>query len=299
MRRHLAALTIGILFGTALCPLANAQETTGTPGSPGATTTISGEQLPPPDPQFGGVIKDDALQSTPWWAPRIVPPKGAPNVLLIITDDAGFGVPSTFGGVIPTPTMDRIANEGLRYNRVFSTALCSPTRAALITGRNHHSAGFGVISEQSTGFPGYNSIINKDKATIGRILLDNGYATAWFGKDHNTPAFDASQVGPFTRWPTGMGFEYFYGFVGGDANQWQPNLFRNTTQIYPFDRQTGLEPRYRDGGRRHRLHLTDSPNRSQQADLYQIRARRHACAPPPDQGMGGQNWGDAPVRRRL
>ena len=239
MRRHLAALTIGLLFGTALCPLARAQETTGTPGSPGATTTISGEQLPSPDPQFGGMIKNDALQSTPWWAPRIVPPKGAPNVLLIITDDAGFGVPSTFGGVIPTPTMDRIANEGLRYNRVFSTALCSPTRAALITGRNHHSAGFGVISEQSTGFPGYNSIINKDKATIGRILLDNGYATAWFGKDHNTPAFDASQVGPFNRWPTGMGFEYFYGFVGGDANQWQPNLFRNTTQIYPFEGKPG------------------------------------------------------------
>ncbi len=185
------------------------------------------------------MIKDDALQSKPWWAPRVVPPKGAPNVLLIITDDAGFGVPSTFGGVIPTPTMDRIANEGLRYNRVFSTALCSPTRAALITGRNHHSAGFGVISEQSTGFPGYNSIIGKDKATIGRILLDNGYSTAWFGKDHNTPAFAASQVGPFDQWPTGMGFEYFYGFVGGDANQWQPNLFRNTTQIYPFEGKPG------------------------------------------------------------
>ncbi|MCA9087076.1 MAG: arylsulfatase [Planctomycetaceae bacterium] len=216
-----------------------AQETTGTPGSPAATTTIDGKQLPAPDPKFGGVIKPDALQSKPWWAPRIVPPKQAPNVLLIITDDAGFGVPSTFGGVIPTPTMDRIANAGLRYNRVFSTALCSPTRAALITGRNHHSAGFGVISEQSTGFPGYNSIIAEDKATIGRILRDNGYGTAWFGKDHNTPAFAASQVGPFDQWPTGMGFEYFYGFVGGDANQWQPNLFRNTTQIYPFEGKPG------------------------------------------------------------
>ncbi|NJD32168.1 MAG: arylsulfatase, partial [Gammaproteobacteria bacterium] len=148
--------------------------------------------------------------------------------------DAGFGVPSTFGGVIPTPTMDKIAAQGLRYNRMFSTALCSPTRAALITGRNHHSVGFGVISEQSTGFPGYNSIIPETKATIGRILRDNGYATAWFGKDHNVPAFAASQVGPFDKWPVGMGFEYFYGFVGGDANQWQPNLFRNTTQIYPF-----------------------------------------------------------------
>lgn len=208
---------------------------TGTLGQPDATTSISGKQLPAPQPEFGGVIKDDALNSKLWWAPRIVPPKDAPNILLIITDDAGFGVPSAFGGVIPTPTMDRVAKNGLRYTRMFSTALCSPTRAALITGRNHHSAGFGVISEQSTGFPGYNSIIGEDKATIGRILLDNGYATAWFGKDHNTPAFAASQAGPFDQWPTGMGFEYFYGFVGGDANQWQPNLFRNTTQIYPFD----------------------------------------------------------------
>jgi len=231
---------ISVIFGlagllTATVPqLAGAQQVTGVLGSPDATTTISGKQLPAPAPKFGGVIKNDALQSKAWWAPRIVPPKQAPNVLLIITDDAGFAVPSTFGGVIPTPTMDRLANEGLRYNRVFSTALCSPTRAALITGRNHHSAGFGVISEQSTGFPGYNSIIEKDKATIGRILKDNGYSTAWFGKDHNVPAFQASQVGPFDQWPTGLGFEYFYGFIGGDANQWEPNLFRNTTQIYPF-----------------------------------------------------------------
>ena len=227
-------LVLGIVSLVAQAAGVQAQQVTGTLGAPDATTTISNRQLPAPDPRFGGVIKDDALQSKYWWAPRVVPPKSAPNVLLIITDDAGFGVPSTFGGVIPTPAMDNLAKEGLRYNRVFSTALCSPTRAALITGRNHHSVGFGVISEQSTGFPGYNSIIGRDKATIGRMLVDNGYATSWFGKDHNVPAFQASQVGPFDQWPTGMGFEYFYGFVGGDANQWQPNLFRNTTQIYPF-----------------------------------------------------------------
>jgi arylsulfatase A-like enzyme len=228
-----------IFFLAVVTTAAEAQEINGTPGSPSATTTISGKQLPAPDPKFGGVIKNDALQSKAWWAPRIVPPKQAPNILLIITDDAGFGVPGTFGGVIPTPAMDRIAKNGLRYNNIHSTALCSPTRAALITGRNHHSAGFGVVSEQSTGFPGYNSIIAKDKATIGRILLDNGYATSWFGKNHNTPAFAASQVGPFDQWPIGMGFEYFYGFVGGDANQWQPNLFRNTTQIFPFEGKPG------------------------------------------------------------
>ncbi len=204
-------------------------------GSPSGTITLDGSQLPPEPLPFGGKIENDALQSTPWWPPRAVPPADAPNVVLIITDDAGFGVPSTFGGVIPTETMDRLAANGLRYTNIHSTALCSPTRAALITGRNHHSVGFGVISEQSTGFPGYNSIIAPDKATIGRILLDNGYNTSWFGKDHNTPAFEASESGPFDQWPTGMGFEYFYGFVGGDANQWQPNLFRNTTQIYPFE----------------------------------------------------------------
>ncbi len=239
MKRKSRVLTVAALTGSLVVAAGNvtAQKITGTLGSPSATATIDGKQLPAPDPKFGGVIKNDALQSKPWWAPRVVPPKGAPNVLLVITDDAGFGVPSTFGGVIPTPAMDRIAKDGLRYNRMFSTALCSPTRAALITGRNHHSAGFGVIAEQSTGFPGYNSIIDRDKATIGRILLDNGYATSWFGKDHNTPVYTASQVGPFDQWPTGMGFEYFYGFVGGDANQWQPNLFRNTTQIYPFQGQ--------------------------------------------------------------
>ena len=234
-KSFVSAILVVVFAGLIAAPPSAAQQTTGEPGSPSATTTINGKQLPAPEPKFGGVIKNDALNSKPWWAPRIVPPKEAPNILLIITDDAGFGVPSTFGGVIPTPTMDRVAKNGLRYNNIHSTALCSPTRAALITGRNHHSAGFGVISEQSTGFPGYDSIIAEDKATIGRILLDNGYATSWFGKDHNTPAFAASQVGPFDQWPTGMGFEYFYGFVGGDANQWQPNLFRNTTQIYPFE----------------------------------------------------------------
>jgi len=211
-----------------------AQQVTGTPGSPSATTTLDGKQLPAPPQKFGGVIKRTTEGSKPYWPSRIVPPKGAPNILLIMTDDAGFGLSSTFGGVIPTPALDRIAAMGLRYTNFHSTALSSPTRAALITARNHHSAGFGVVAEQATGFPGYNSIISQDKATIGRILRDNGYHTAWFGKNHNTPEFQASQAGPFDQWPVGMGFDYFYGFMGGDTNQWEPNLFRNTTQIYPF-----------------------------------------------------------------
>lgn len=223
-----------VAIGMFSARLAIAQQVTGVPGAANATTTIDGHILPPPPQKFGGEIGLNAAQSKPYWPLRVVPPKGAPNILLILTDDVGFGAPSTFGGVIPTPTLDRIAEDGLRYTNFHTTALCSPTRAALITGRNHHSVGFGVVSEQSTGFPGYNSIIPKDCATIGRILEENGYRTAWFGKDHNTPTYEASQAGPFNQWPIGMGFQYFYGFIGGDTSQWQPNLFRNTTAIYPY-----------------------------------------------------------------
>src|SRR6185437_2422340 len=213
---------------------AEAQETTVAPGAPNATTTIDGRYLPPPPQKFQGEINLNAAQSKPAWPARVVPPKGAPSILLIMTDDVGFGAPSTFGGVIPTPALDRIAANGLRFTNFHSTALCSPTRAALITGRNHHSVGFGVVSEAASGYPGYDSVIGKDSTTIGRILLENGYRTSWFGKDHNTPTYQASQAGPFSQWPIGMGFEYFYGFVGGDTSQWEPNLFRNTTAIYPY-----------------------------------------------------------------
>lgn len=135
--------------------IASAQQITGVPGSPSATTTIDGKQLPPPPAKFGGVVKESAKDSTPYWPPTVVPPKGAPNVLLILMDDVGYGVSGTFGGVIPTPTLDRIAKSGLRYTQFHNTSLCSPTRAALLTGRNHHAVGFGVITEISTGYPGY------------------------------------------------------------------------------------------------------------------------------------------------
>ena len=184
--------------------------------------------------KFGGVINQSATDSKPYWPPRVVPPKGAPNVLLIMTDDQGYGVSGTFGGVIPTPAMDRIAKAGLRYTQFHSTALCSPTRAALITGRNHHSVGFGVIGEMSTGYPGYDSVIGPENATVGEILKENGFATSWFGKNHNTPTYQYSAVGPFNQWPIGMGFQYFYGFMGGETDQWTPYLFRNTTQVFPW-----------------------------------------------------------------
>ena len=205
MIRISTALSFGILLVAILSPEAEAQQINGTPGSPSATITIDGKQLPPPPISFGGVINQSAKDSKPWWPPRVVPPKGAPNVLLIMTDDQGYGVSGTFGGVIPTPALDRIANAGLRYTQFHSTALCSPTRAALITGRNHHSAGFGVITELSTGYPGYDSIITPDKATIGTILKGNGYATSWFGKNHNTPGFQYSVAGPFKPMAVGDG----------------------------------------------------------------------------------------------
>jgi arylsulfatase A-like enzyme len=234
----MSRLFLSLLASTALSVVgavpAMAQQTRGTPGAPSATMTIEGNQLPPPRPAFGGVIEETAKDSKPWWPPRVVPPKGAPNILLIMTDDQGYGVAGTFGGVIPTPALDRIANTGLRYTEFNSTALCSPTRAALITGRNHHDVGFGVISELSTGYPGYDSIIGPDNATIGEILKQNGYATSWFGKNHNTPGFQYSIAGPYDQWPSGMGFDYFYGFMGGETDQWTPYLFRDHTQIFPW-----------------------------------------------------------------
>ena len=189
--------------------------------------------LPVPDPPFGGAIGRVAHESKPDFPKSVTAPKGAPNVLLILTDDTGFGAPSTFGGPIPTPTLDRVAQHGLRYNNFHTTALCSPTRAALLTGRNHHSVGFGNISEFATGYPGYDSILPKSAGTIGNILVGNGYNTSWFGKEHLIPDWLESPDGPFDQWPSGLGFEYFYGFLGGDTDNWHPALFENTKPVLP------------------------------------------------------------------
>jgi hypothetical protein len=230
-RRSLLQLIMLLTVFLLTALTAKAQQTAGVPGSPSATTAIDGRYVPNPAPPFAVVINLSATDSKPAWPPTIVPPKGAPNVLLIMTDDQGYGVSGTFGGVIPTPNMDRLAKTGLRYTQFHSTALCSPTRAALITGRNHHSVGFGVISEQSTGYPGYDSIIQKNSATVGEILKENGYTTSWFGKNHNTPTYTYSLADPYDQWPSGMGFDYFYGFMGGETDQWTPYLFRDHTAI--------------------------------------------------------------------
>ena len=189
--------------------------------------------LPRPEQPFHGKIGRTVKESVKDFPKDVRAPKGAPNVLLIMTDDVGFGASSTFGGPIPTVAMDRLANEGLRYTEFHTTALCSPTRAALLSGRNHHSAATGVIMELGTGFPGYNSLMPKSAGTFAEILKQNGYNTSWYGKNHNVPDWQNSQAGPFDLWPTGLGFEYFYGFIGGDTNQWNPALFEGTKPIEP------------------------------------------------------------------
>jgi len=193
----------------------------------------SGDQLPRPQPPFGGTIAPDYRNAREDYPQPVQAPQGAPNVVVILLDDCGFGQPGTFGGPIPTPNLDKLAAQGLRYNQFHTTAICSPTRVALLTGRNHHQSGNGTITELSTGFPGYHSIWGKDVASVAEVLRQNGYATGAWGKWHNTPDWETSPIGPFERWPTGLGFEYFYGFHGGETSQWEPQLVRNTTPVEP------------------------------------------------------------------
>jgi arylsulfatase A-like enzyme len=178
---------------------------------------------------FQGTIRRTLDGSQPDWnlLEHPTPPEGAPNVLLVLIDDAGFGNPSTFGGPISTPNYTRVAEGGLRYNRFHVTALCSPTRAALLTGRNNHAVGFGSIGEFTGGYPGYTAVLPRDCAPLPRILKENGYSTSAFGKWHMTPDAQQGPAGPFDRWPNGWGFDYFYGFLGGDAGQWDTCLAEN------------------------------------------------------------------------
>lgn len=189
--------------------------------------------LPRAEPPFKGKIERSYEQSTPDFPQPYRAPAETPNVLLIMTDDVGFGASSTFGGPIPTATFDKLAEHGIKYNRFHTTALCSPTRAALITGRNPHNANTGIIMERSLGFPGYNSVMSKSCGTVAEVLRQNGFNTAWFGKNHNVPDWQTSAAGPFDLWPTGLGFEHFFGFLGGDTNQWAPPAYEGTIPIEP------------------------------------------------------------------
>ena len=211
-----------------------------------AVAQASAQQAPTPPPQVDrtvlpiapgpsqAVVGLRSKESKGVFPRAVTAPAGAPNVVLVMLDDVGFGASSTFGGLISTPNIQKLADNGLRYNRFHTTAVCSPTRAALITGRNHHTAHTGVVMEMATGYDGYNSLLGKDMATLGDLLKLNGYNTAWFGKNHNVADWESTQAGPFDRWPTGMGFEKFYGFLGGVANNWRPALYDGTTPIEPY-----------------------------------------------------------------
>ena len=203
--------------------------------NPKDATPFSRDILPIPDRPHVGVTTYDAKDPATKFAPiePLRPPKGAPNILIVLIDDAGFGASSAFGGPCRTPTAERLASRGLKYNRFHTTALCSPTRQALLTGRNHHSVNMGGITEIATSAPGYNSIRPKDKAPIAEVLKLNGYSTAQFGKCHEVPVWETSPMGPFHQWPTGSGFEHFFGFVGGETNQYYPGLFEGTTPVEP------------------------------------------------------------------
>ena len=190
--------------------------------------------LPIPDAAHVGVTTYDAKDPDTKFPPiePLRPPKGAPNVLIVLLDDVGFGAASAFGGPCQTPNMERLASNGLKFTRFHTTALCSPTRQALLTGRNHHSVNMGAITELATSAPGYSSILPKNKAPLAKTLKLNGYSTAQFGKCHEVPAWETSPLGPFDQWPTGGGgFEYFYGFIGGETNQWYPGIYEGTTPV--------------------------------------------------------------------
>jgi arylsulfatase A-like enzyme len=193
-------------------------------------------------PAFNGKIGETYKDSKPDYPEPVKAPKGAPNVLLILLDDVGFGMCSTFGGPVPTPHMQKLAENGLKYTRFHTTALCSPTRGALLAGRNHHSVATGVIIEMGTGYPGYTGEIPKNTALVSETLKCNGYATGMFGKWHNTTEPDISPAGPFNRWPTGLGFDYFYGFNQGETHQYYPVIYRGALQ-----HRGGLQPGGRSG----------------------------------------------------
>jgi arylsulfatase A-like enzyme len=196
--------------------------------------TLPRTVLPIPDQPRTGLITYDAKDPDTKYPPirQLRPPTGAPNVLIVLIDDAGFGAPSAFGGPCKTPSAERLAARGLKYTRFHTTALCSPTRQAMLTGRNHHSVGMGSITEIASGAPGYSSVRPNTAAPLAETLKLNSYSTAQFGKCHEVPVWETSPAGPFDAWPTGGGgFEYFYGFIGGEANQWYPTLYEGTTPV--------------------------------------------------------------------
>ncbi len=199
-----------------------------------ARAQSTGAALPAVAAPFAGRINPDRNKSKPDWPRQVQAPHGAPNIVLVLLDDVGFSASSVTGGPVSAPVLDNLAKGGLLYNNFHVNALCSPTRASLLSGRNDHAIGFGIVADAASGFPGYNAIWPRSAATIAEVLKDNGYSTAAFGKWHNTPPWEIGPGGPFDHYPTSLGFEYFYGFLGGNDSQYETRLFRNTTPVEPW-----------------------------------------------------------------
>lgn len=202
--------------------------------------------LPIADAPNKAVVNPDVMKSKPEFPLPISAPEGAPNIVLIMTDDVGFGASSAFGGPVPTPNLARLANTGLKYTNFHTTGMCSPSRASLLTGRNHHKVATGSLTNFAGGFPGYTAFMPRTAASVGRILKENGYSTAFIGKHHNVPAGQSSLSGPFDHWPSGFGFEYFFGFLGSTADQWRPILYRNNSFVPDAENSELLDKRFAD-----------------------------------------------------
>ncbi len=264
-----------------------AQTVTSQLGSPSGTTTIDGKQLPAPPPKFGGVINESAKNSTPWWPPRVVPPKGAPNVLLIMTDDQGYGVRAP-SAVSSHPALERVAQVWLCGTPNFTPPPFARQPAprsspAAITTRSASASSVKCPPASRVTIP----CIGQDSATVGEILKENGYATSWFGKNHNTPSYQYSDAGPYDQWPSGMGFDYFYGFMGGETDQWTPISFAITPRSF-LGRKARLQPHHRPRGRCDQAHARSQRGRTQQAVLRVLRARWHPLPTPAHTGMDRQ-----------
>jgi arylsulfatase A-like enzyme len=250
---------------------------------------ISRAVLPIPDRPDFGLTTYDAKDPDTHFPPiePLRPPSGAPNVLVILLDDIGFGASSAFGGPCHTPTAERLAGQGLKYTRFHTTALCAPTRQALLTGRNHHSVAMGSITETATGAPGQSSLRSNTKAPLATTLKLNGYSTAQFGKCHEVPVWQSSPMGPFDMWPAGGGgFEYFYGFIGGENNQWYPAVYEGLSPVEPektpeegYHLTEDLADHAIDWVRSQKALVPDKP-------FHLLRSGGDPCAPPRSEGVG-------------
>ena len=197
-----------------------------------------GSVLPFPPQSMDSVVKPSLQDSTMKWPaqPQRLP-ADAPNILVVLIDDVGFGVSEVFGGEVKTPALKKLAAEGIKYNAFHTTAICSPTRASLLTGRNHTRVGSGTIAERAIAFDGFTGVMPRTAATVAEVLHHYGYKTSAFGKWHNTPATETTSMGPFDRWPTGYGFDHFWGFLAGETSQWEPRLTHNTVHVEPPEQE--------------------------------------------------------------